>query len=70
MDIDYNKILDTLVKRGGDNAILASIGYVHTDADICEYQALNILAQMQEVDYKLTDEQKENISRMFNKLTI
>lgn len=70
MDIDYNNIIDEFVKRGGDNAILASLGYVHTDADICDYQAFNILAQMQEVDYKLTDEQKENVSQMYNKLII
>lgn len=70
MDIDYNNIKDKFVKRGSDNTILASVGYVHTDADICDYQAFNILAQMQDVDYKLTDEQKENLSQIYNKLIV
>lgn len=70
MDIDYNNIKDKFVKRGSDGTILASVGYVHTDKDICNFNALNILACMQDVDYKLSDEQKENVKQVYNKLML
>lgn len=70
MDINFDNVKSKLVDRGVQVAHLSNIGFVLTNEDICRYNAMVILNQMQEIESMFSEKQKENLIAMYNELIV
>lgn len=68
--MNYNKIRDTITQRGIDTMNLSYAGFLLTDEDICYYNGVVILNNMQYIDNFLNEEQKQKLITMYNELII
>lgn len=68
--MDNNVVVNKFIEQANDNIVLASIGYVHTNKDICKFNAFNILNCMQYVYDELSDTQKEKLNQIYNTLIL
>ena len=70
MDINFDNINNKLIDRGVQVVHLSDIGFILTDGDICDYNAMIILSRMKDVESKLTEREKQNLIAMYNDLII
>lgn len=70
MDINFDNVNSKLVDRGVQVVHLSTIGFVLTNEDICRYNAMTILNQMQEIESMFSEKQKENLIAMYNELIV
>lgn len=70
MEVDYNKIRDTIIQRGLDVMNLSYAGFIVTDEDICYFNSIVILDNSQYIDSFLNEKQKQKLITMFNELII
>lgn len=70
MDINFDNVINKLVDRAVQIVHLSDIGFILTDSDICNYNAMTILNQMQEIESMFSEKQKENLIAMYNELIV
>lgn len=70
MDINFDNVINKLVDRAVQIVQLSDIGFILTDSDICNYNAMVILNQMQNVESKLSEKQQQNLIAMYNELIV
>lgn len=70
MDINFDNVNGKLVDRGVQVVHLSTIGFILTNEDICRYNAMTILNQMQEIESMFSEKQKENLIAMYNELIV
>ena len=70
MDINFDNVINKLVDRAVQIVQLSDIGFILTDSDICNYNAMTILNQMQEIESMFSEKQKENQIAMYNELIV
>lgn len=70
MDINFDNVNSKLIDRGVQVVHLSTIGFVLTNEDICRYNAMTILNQMQEIESMFSEKQKENLIAMYNELIV
>lgn len=71
VNLDFEKVKQTVIEDGVNIAALEDNGFVLTDGMLCDYHVLLILYHMRNVYYDdLTDEQAENVTEMYNRLIV
>ena len=70
MDINFDNVINKLVDRAVQIVQLSYIGFILTDSDKCNYNAMVILNQMQEIESMFSEKQKENLIAMYNELIV
>lgn len=70
MDINFDNVINKLVDRAVQIVQLSDTGFILTDSDICNYNAMVILNQMQEIESMFSEKQKENLIAMYNELIV
>lgn len=70
MDINFDNVINKLVDRAVQIVQLSDIGFILADSDICNYNAMTILNQMQEIESMFSEKQKENLIAMYNELIV
>lgn len=70
MDINFDNVINKLVDRAVQIVQFSDIGFILTDSDICNYNAMTILNQMQEIESMFSEKQKENLIAMYNELIV
>lgn len=70
MDINFDNVINKLVDRAVQIVQLSDIGFILTDSDICNYNAMTILNHMQNVESKLSEKQQQNLIAMYNELIV